>query len=503
MIQLSKKVLPKVHPKETGLPAEVYFNLPEKVLQFGTGVLLRGLPDYFIDKANKKGIFNGRVVMVKSTEAGDIDVFQKQDGLYTLCIRGIENGKTIEENMINASISRVLSAKKEWSEILKCAANPLLQIVISNTTEVGLVLTDDHIHDSPPSSFPGKLLAFLYERYKIFNGEETKGLVIIPTELIPGNADKLFAILADLSHQNKLENDFVEWLQHANHFCNSLVDRIVPGKLSEPEQNKMEKKYGYRDELMIMSEVYRLWAIESADENVKKILSFAEADKGVVIAPDITVFRELKLRLLNGSHTLSCGLAHLAGFITVKQAMNNDSFFDFTKRLMLEEIAPAIEDKNISVEQAKGFALRVLDRYKNPFIEHHWLSITLQYSSKINMRNVPTLIKYESRFKKVPQRMALGFAGYLLFMKAVHVLDNKYYGEMNGQKYLINDDRAPYFYELWKSGDVKNIIRTAFSNHQIWHEDLTRIPGFTEMVENYLQSISAEGVLTILRHISI
>ena len=167
---LSKKLLNKNSINGIEIPEENYFELPEKVLQFGTGVLLRGLPDYFIDKANKQKMFNGRVVMVKSTDSGGTEAFEKQDYLYTLCVRGIDNGQNIEENIINASISRLLSAKKDWYKILQCAANPDMQIVVSNTTEVGLVLMKDNIHDAPPQSFPGKLLAFLYQRYKNFQG---------------------------------------------------------------------------------------------------------------------------------------------------------------------------------------------------------------------------------------------------------------------------------------------------------------------------------------------
>src|SRR5450432_682623 len=124
---LSKKIIKKIKIKEIDVPEEAYFGLPEKVLQFGTGVLLRGLPDYFIDKANKQKKFNGRVIMVKSTEGTGAETFEKQDNLYTLCIRGIEDGKNAEENIINTSISRLLSAKNEWDEILKCAANPDMQ----------------------------------------------------------------------------------------------------------------------------------------------------------------------------------------------------------------------------------------------------------------------------------------------------------------------------------------------------------------------------------------
>ncbi|MGH2553824.1 MAG: tagaturonate reductase, partial [Chitinophagaceae bacterium] len=169
-MQLSKNTIVTIANREgLDIPGEKLFELPEKVLQFGTGVLLRALPDYFIDKANKQGIFNGRIVIVKSTDS-DSSAFDKQDGLYTICVRGVENGKTVEENIINASVSRVLSAKIDWQRILECAHNPEMKIIISNTTEVGIQLTDDNINDEPPTSFPGKLLAFLLERYKAFNG---------------------------------------------------------------------------------------------------------------------------------------------------------------------------------------------------------------------------------------------------------------------------------------------------------------------------------------------
>ena len=299
------------------IPDATVFSLPEKVLQFGTGVLLRALPDFIIDNANKKSFFNGRIVMVKST-SGDTDAFNLQDGLYTVCVRGINEGKTIEENCIISSVSRVLSASNEWNLILETAGNPNMQVIISNTTEVGITLIKDNVHATPPQSFPGKLLSFLYRRFKIFNGDPTKGMVVIPTELIPGNADKLLAIVKELAHQNNLGMSFLDWLENANYFCNSLVDRIVPGKPALAEQEKIEDSLGYKDELMIMSEAYALWAIQSNNEKVKEILSFASGDEGVIIAGDISKFRELKLRLLNGPHTFSCGLAWLAGFKTVK-----------------------------------------------------------------------------------------------------------------------------------------------------------------------------------------
>src|SRR6476469_8373942 len=97
---LSRYNVKNISSRAVELPPENLFELPEKVLQFGTGVLLRGLPDFFIDNANRQGIFNGRIVVVKSTTHGDTTAFDKQDCLYTLCVRGVEQGVKKEENII-------------------------------------------------------------------------------------------------------------------------------------------------------------------------------------------------------------------------------------------------------------------------------------------------------------------------------------------------------------------------------------------------------------------
>ena len=496
MMTLSKFNLKNIQGG-TAVPEGV-FDLPEKVLQFGTGVLLRGLPDYFIDKANRQGIFNGRIVVVKSTSGGESAAFEKQDGLYTLCVRGLENGKAVEENIISSAISRVLSAKDEWAAVLKCAHNPEMQVVISNTTEVGIELVKEDIHNHPPVSFPAKLLAFLYERYKAFDGSSQCGMVIVPTELITDNGKKLESIVFELAHLNGLEASFIEWLEKHNRFCNSLVDRIVPGKPDTAAKEKLENELGYQDELIIMSEVYRLWAIEG-DEKVASVLSFAPVDSGVVITPDITVFKELKLRMLNGTHSLSCGVAFLSGITSVKEAMDNAVISSFIKNLMTEEIAKAIPYE-LPQQDAQAFAAKVLDRFANPAIVHHWINITLNFTQKLEMRIVQVLQRYAELYKTVPENMALGFAAYIVFMRPVKKDGDAYYGSLDGKDYPIKDVKAAYFHEQWNNFAVPQLVQNILSNTALWNTDLSTIPGFTEKVTEKVEDILKYGMKEVIKN---
>ena len=496
---LSKYNVKNIDPERVQLPDAAVFELPEKVLQFGTGVLLRGLPDYFIDKANRKGIFNGRIVVVKSTNAGDANAFDRQDGLYTICVRGLENGSRVEENIVNASISRVLSANAQWDKILECAHNPQLQVIISNTTEVGIQLVPDDVRKHPPVSFPGKLLAFLYERYRAFGGSEQSGMVIIPTELIPDNGKKLESIVLELAHLNGLEDAFIEWLEHKNHFCSSLVDRIVPGRPDRSLQLEIEEELGYQDELLTVAEVYRLWAIEGNTE-IRKQLSFCEADEGVVVEPNIDLHRELKLRLLNGTHTLSCGLAFLAGCETVKQAMDDDLIASFIGELMLTELAPAIPYP-VDLKTARAFGARVLDRFRNPQIQHLWINITMQVSSKMKMRNIPILLKHYSENNIPPRLIALGFAGYLYFMKAMKQENGQYFGKLNDHFYKIQDDMAAQFYRRWNNLQPAALVAEVLKDKEFWGEDLSQLQGFSAAVNEQLEIILTAGVREAIEHV--
>jgi len=497
-MKLSLYTLKNISEELVTLPNAEIFDLPEKVLQFGTGRLLRGLPDYFIDKANREGRFNGRIVVVKTTSKGDSVAFEKQDGLYTICVRGIEDGEKIEDNIISSAISRVLIAKDEWEDVLKCAHNEHLSVIISNTTEVGIRQINDNVHRYPPVSFPGKLLSFLYERFTAFKGSKESGLVIVPTELIPDNGKKLEALVLELAYLNNLEDEFMEWLEESNYFCNSLVDRIVTGMPDEETRTAIEDELEYKDDLLTVTEVYRLWAIEGND-HVRKTLSFANGDEGVIIENNIEVHRELKLRLLNGTHTLLCGVAFLAGYQTVRDSMESDIMSTLMIDLMENEISPSIP-YNIDDSVKQVFISKVLDRFRNPHISHYWSNITFNYTSKMKTRCIPLLINYYKINNSVPKLFSLGFSAYLYFMKATKKNGNEFFGEFNNEDYLIEDEMAGYYYNLWKSNSVSMIVREVLENNTLWGEDLILLPGFENEVTRYLNLICENGMAYFLEN---
>ncbi len=502
-MKLSKNILKDINAGEVSVPGSSYFDLPEKVLQFGTGVLLRGLPDYYIDKANKENIFNGRIVVVKSTATSGADTFDQQDGLYTHCIRGISGGNLLNNYIVNASIRRVLSAAVHWKEILALSASADMQIIISNTTEAGLVLmSSDRINAGVPASFPGKLLAFLHSRWKHFSGSSDSGMVILPTELVPENANLLEDILDELAQLNELEDSFIVWLHTANHFCNTLVDRIVPGKLSADMAETAAAHLGYEDDLMIMSEPFSLWAIESDNDEVRSKLSFSKADKGIVIAPSITKFRELKLRLLNGTHTFSCAPAILAGFETVKEAMSSTAFVAYLNQLMQHEIAICIMDEHISPDDAIHFSEQVLERFANPYIEHRWISIAVNFTEKMCRRNLPLIQKYYGLNNQVPEMMTIGFAAFLFFMRSAVEEEGKYSVSYNGRTHQLEDPNSIIFCEAAKSSNTEQYVHKILANQSLWQMDLSVLNGFENELVACMGQFETSGVNNVLEAIT-
>ncbi len=467
--------------------------MTEKILQFGTGRFLRAFADCFIDEAHTSGRYDGRIVMVASTPSGRAELLNQQKGRYPLWTRGYRKGELIDELHSVTSVSRALAASHHWDEVLSLARNPHLETILSNTTEIGLSLQDDDLLDSP-QSFPGRLCALLYERAKYFDYADSSRVIVLPCELIDHNGDLLRKLLIKQAKRWALEACFAEWIQRAIPFCNTLVDRIVPGLPDEDELQGAYSRLGYKDELLTVCEPYRLWAIQG-DESLHEQLKFSKGADGMVIAPDISSYRKRKIQLLNGGHTLSVPIGLLAGCETVLDSMNHPMLNKFIESLLRDEIGPVLP---VDPATISPYIDEVLQRWRNPFMYHRLIDITLQTTTKLRHRAVPTLMNYYEAHPSgpAPRHIALGFAAWLRFMRGVSESEGTIYSRFQNKLHPIHDDHAEQFRDWWPTEDplIPDFVQEVLSSQNLWGISLHDLPGFTEAVQISLQKILHEGI---------
>lgn len=477
---------------------------PEKILQFGEGNFLRAFVDWMVDITNEKTGFNGNVVMVQPLERGMAEMINGQKGLYTTVLRGVQDGREVAELRPITSVSRCLNAYGGYDEYIKLAESPDLRFVISNTTEAGIAYgAGDRLEDRPQASFPGKVTAFLHRRWSHFRGDPAKGLVFIPCELIDKNGDKLREIVLRYAEEWKLGADFTAWVETACDFCNSLVDRIVPG-YPKDEAPALCERSGYQDNLLVAAEIFHLWVIETKRDYSKEFPLVA-AGLNVVWTEDMSFYRTRKVRILNGAHTMTVPAAFLAGLDTVEDCMKDPVIRAFLDKGLFEEIIPSMDG---DVEALKKYAGDVFERFANPWIRHLLLSITLNSVSKFKTRDLPSVLGYIEKRGKVPPALAFSIASLIAFYESADpskgVVNAELTGNRNGEPYPIKDDLAVLerFAALYgvKDSDTasraKRIAREVLSDTAWWGEDLTRRAGLEEAVSSGLEAIwnaSAKG----------
>lgn len=477
---------------DVALPSADRLSLPERAVQFGTGALLRGLVDAILDDANARGHFGGRVVMIGSTGSGRDRAINEQGGLFTLVTQGLVDGAARRDCRVVASVSRALSAASQWDDVLRCAESPELELVFSNTTEVGIVLdAQDAARDpapAPPRSFPGKLTAFLLHRGRWCGLDPALAPVVIPTELIEANGDRLRELVLTLASRWGASPELLAWLGEVR-FCNTLVDRIVPGAPSGALAEELRSTLPYDDGMITVCEPYRLFAIEG-DAALSERLRFAADEPGVVVAESITPYRLRKVRLLNGAHTSLVPLALLAGCVTVREAVTHPLVGGFLRSALLDEIVPSVDAPG-----AEAFAHDVLARFANPFLEHQLWDIALQGTTKFRVRVVPSIVDYVRVTGSVPRALALGFAGFLAFQRGTMQDARRAAGGS-----VPADDAGEPIRLRWRDvaatpESLATFVGAICGDEGLWGTDLGAIPGFTSAVAEHLSVVLEQGAV--------
>ena len=461
---------------------------PERIIQFGEGNFLRAFVDWQIDLLNEHTDLNAGVVIVRPIQSDFPPSLSTQDGLYTTIIRGLnEQGEAVSDARLIRSVNRKISVYSQYDEFLKLAHNPDMRFVFSNTTEAGISYhAGDKYDDAPAASYPAKLTRLLFERFTHFNGAADKGCIIIPCELIDYNGDALRELVLRYAQEWALPAAFIAWLNDANTFCSTLVDRIVTG-YPRDEVAELEAGLGYQDCFLDTAEHFYLFVIQGP----KSLAAELRLDKyslNVLIVDDIKPYKERKVAILNGAHTALVPVAFQAGLDTVGEAMNDAEICAFVERAIYEEIIPVLD---LPRDELHSFASAVTGRFRNPYIKHQLLSIALNGMTKYRTRILPQLLAGQKATGKLPARLTFALAALIAFYRA----------ERNGERYPVQDDAhwLERYQQLWtqhhdKQVTTRELVSSVLSVSEHWEQDLTLVNGLVEQVALDLDAILSKGM---------
>jgi len=499
MTPLTRSILPSILPS-TGVTVGRTPAGPERVMQFGEGNFLRAFVDWMFQELIDRGLYDGRIVVVQPLENGMVAALNRQEGLYTVVQRGYEGGTLTERRNLIAAVSRGIDPYTRYEDFLAAARNPDLRVIVSNTTESGIRYTAcERPAERCPASFPAKVTALLFERFTAFAGDPSKGMLIIPCELIERNGDELKRCVLRHAEDWNCGGAFTAWVEGHCRFYNTLVDRIVPGFPKE-EMAELTAQFGYRDDLLVACEVFHKWVIQGHPD-AQRELRFTEAGLNVVWTDDITPHRTLKVRILNGAHTTFTIPAYLAGKEFVKESMEDELIGRFIRDAVGAEILPTLAFH----EQEKiAFAEAVLERFRNPHIKHALLSITLNTLSKYAVRVLPSLLEYHRLNGTVPARLSFSLAALIRFYRPAGTDANGSVGEYDGRRYPIQDvpEVLSAFRTLWEThgSDHAALAEAVLSRNDWWGTDLRNVSGLSAAVRQYLDRIASGGIRNIIAH---
>ena len=478
--------------EKTGYQGYVLKKAPEKVLQFGEGNFLRAFVDYWFDLANEIADWNGKCVLVQPIGGGLAKMINEQEGLYTLYLRGSEKGQKVDDRRVISSVSRCLNPY-EAEDMMEVAASDDLEIIVSNTTEAGIVYDPScKQEDLPPASFPAKLTQVLYHRYQAGK----PGILMLACELIDNNGKELLKCVNQYIDQWGMEEGFRTYVNEDCTFCGSLVDRIVPGRIRDPKEvAALEETHGYADPLLDVGEVFGVWVIEG-DEKLNDVLPFRKAgiEEKVFVTPDMSPYKKRKVRILNGAHTGFVLGAYLAGENIVRDCMHDEVIKGFMNKMPYEEVIPTLP---LNKEDLMQFASAVQDRFNNPFVDHELMSISLNSTSKWKARNMPSFLGYIEEKKELPVCLTMSLAAYIAFYSSdIQELTDAglVCRRPAGNTYTVSDDGwVLKFYEAHKGDSEEELVHAVLTNTRMWDQDLTAIEGLEAAVAANLKKIRTEG----------
>ncbi len=451
-------------------------SLPIKIIQFGEGNFLRAFIDWMVDYLNVHAEYNTGVAVVPPRTAGQIDRLNDQHGRYHLLTQGVENGKLIDELKLITCIQKAVDPFNNLNSFFELAKEPEVRLIFSNTTEAGIAFdkSDKPGQNTLARTFPGKLAQLLKHRFDHFRGDQKRGVAIIPCELIDQNGATLRSCVRSYIELWGLGADFQHWVDESCAFANTLVDRIVPG-YPKSDIEEITRRIGYHDPLVVKAESFHLFVIEAPDF-VQDLFPAHRSGLNVKYVTDITPYRTQKVRILNGTHTFMVPIGLLNGMETVGETMEHPEIGKLVLETIFEEIVPTIQ---IPGEDPGEFANQVISRFKNPFIRHELISISLNSISKFKVRVLPTILDFHNLQGKWPDRLTFSLSCliHLYTSRSIEIKD---------------DQRVLDFFDSIRLDQSGVLLENVLSNTELWGMNLCELDGFYDKIRQHYETLSLE-----------
>ena len=357
------------------------------ILQFGTSRFLQAHADLFVSEALEKGEALGRITVVQTTgsaeRAGRLAALAEPDG-FPVIVRGRKDGRDIDREQRVMSVARTLSTASDWDEVRRVFCEEA-EVVVSNTGDTGYKVGPDDLAAAVPASFPGKLLTLLHARFRAGG----RGLTVLPCELVSRNGDVLKRLVLALQGDRYPDSRFSAWLSRHVVWGNTLVDRIV----SEPIEPAGA-----------VAEPYALWAIEHQPGLIVPC-----KHPNILTVYDLTPYEKLKLHILNLGHTVLADIwlkESRPADETVKAILSDAGVRQRLLSIYREEVVPGFAARGLG-SQAEDYVAATLERFDNPFLDHHMREIANHHAEKLVRR----IIDFKAWTPDVPMPVLSAIAG--------------------------------------------------------------------------------------------
>lgn len=461
------------------------------IVHLGVGAFHRGHQAYYTEKVlNARGGDWG--IIGASLRSPTVrDQLAPQSGLYTL----VEKQGTEQRCQVIGAVKEVLVGPENPQALIAQMANTTTKVISLTITEKGYChdpangsLQLDHpaiqrdltCYKDEPASAIGYIVAALAKRKQLGR----PGVTLLSCDNLPNNGKVLQRVVLEFAR--RVDQTLPEWIEKYVTFPCTMVDRIVPATTDE-DLRALEQAMGVDDRGAVITEPFSQWVIEN---------KFAQAmpdwgGAGALIVDDVAPFEEMKLRLLNGSHSIIAYLGYLAGYDYVHEVMADEDFHRLICHYMDEEVTPTL--KVPAGFDLVAYKQQLCERFANPALHYKTRQVAQDGSQKIPQRWLNSVRELNSMGRKA-EIHALAVAGWIRYLESVRD---------SGESFTVEDPMADLLKTLVndaENGSV-HLVSSILCLQNIFGDLIERCPQFVADVERLHYRMKEIGVKALINEL--